>query len=301
MSARAHHALLMAAGGGGYVDDYVTPYGVWSAEKKLIRAYSGNAIRVRRSSDNAEQDIAFASGVLDTAALLSFVGANSGYVTKIYQQVAALTGADLVQATTAAQPRIVNAGTLEADYVWHDGSNDYLRATLPAGGMASAAATLFFRARINTVISGVIGGVVDVGYTGSGRGCAVYYDGRTTFAGIPGLCFGMADAGAVNYQIRTFPNSVRSAVGAPHKITVRFDRAPTAASDASIHMYMDGSDAGQTWGFSAGSDPSGAFDSPALNIGRQEAGGYYNQCGIHSIVLIAADALAQRVDIEALL
>ena len=138
MSARAHHALLMAAGGGSYVDDYVTPYGVWSAEKKLIRAYSGPAIRVRRSSDNAEQDIAYASGVLDTAALLAFTGANSGYVTKIYQQVAALTGADLVQATAAAQPRIVNAGTLEADYVWHDGSNDYLRATLPAGGIASA-------------------------------------------------------------------------------------------------------------------------------------------------------------------
>ena len=299
MSARAHHALLMAAGGGGYVDDYVTPYGVWSAEKKLIRAYSGNAIRVRRSSDNAEQDIAFASGVLDTAALLSFVGANSGYVTKIYQQVAALTGADLVQATAAAQPRIVNAGTLEADYVWHDGSNAYLRATLPAGGIASAAATLFFRARINTVTSAVVGGGIDLGYTGSTNGLAVGYDSRSN-AGTPGLSFEMANPGTSLFQIRTFPNSVRSAVNATHKFTVRFYRTPGGGSDASIHVYMDGSDSGQAWR-SAESGITGVFNSTALNTGRLEALGYYNQCGIRSIVLIAADALAQRVDIEALL
>ena len=299
MSARAHHALLMAAGGGAYVDDYVTPYGVWSAEKKLIRGYGGNAIRVRRSSDNAEQDIAFASGLLDTAALLSFTGANSAYVTKIYQQVAALTGADLVQATAGAQPRIVNAGTLEADYAWHDGSDDYLRATLPAGGMASAAATLFFRGRINTVISNVVGAAVDLGYTASGvTGCVINYDGQAV-VGRPGVGFGMANGGGANVQFRTFPDSVRSAVGATHKFTVRFDLAPTSATDASMHAFMDGSDAGQTWAATA--DPSGVFSCPALNTGRYEAVAYHDQCGIRSIVLVAADALAQRVDIEALL
>jgi hypothetical protein len=39
-------------------------------------AYTGAAIRVRRSSDNAEQDINFVSGDLDTQSLLDFVGYN---------------------------------------------------------------------------------------------------------------------------------------------------------------------------------------------------------------------------------
>jgi len=44
--------------------------------RKLRTAYSGNAIRVRRSYDNAESDIGFANnGILDTAALQSFVNA----------------------------------------------------------------------------------------------------------------------------------------------------------------------------------------------------------------------------------
>ncbi len=43
--------------------------------RKLRNAYSGSAIKVRRSSDNAEQDIGFdVNGYLDTTALLSFVG-----------------------------------------------------------------------------------------------------------------------------------------------------------------------------------------------------------------------------------
>lgn len=46
--------------------------------RKLRTAYTGNAIRVRRSSDNTSQDIGFnADGTLDTTAMLSFVGSNN--------------------------------------------------------------------------------------------------------------------------------------------------------------------------------------------------------------------------------
>jgi hypothetical protein len=45
--------------------------------RKLRNAYSGSAIRVRRSSDNAEQNISFVGNNLDTASLLSFVGAEN--------------------------------------------------------------------------------------------------------------------------------------------------------------------------------------------------------------------------------
>jgi hypothetical protein len=44
--------------------------------RKLRTAYSGSAIRVRRSSDNAEQDIGFVDNELDTTSMLDFVGYN---------------------------------------------------------------------------------------------------------------------------------------------------------------------------------------------------------------------------------
>lgn len=78
--------------------------------RKLRTAYSGNAIRVRRSSDNAEQDFGFVANVLDTASLLTFVGANNGFVTTWYDQSG---NANNVRQTTAIrQPLIVSAGVV---------------------------------------------------------------------------------------------------------------------------------------------------------------------------------------------
>lgn len=77
--------------------------------RKLRAAYSGSALRVRRSNDNTEQDIGFSGNDLDTAALASFVGSNSGYVVTWYDQ--STNAANATNATTTKQPRIVNAGT----------------------------------------------------------------------------------------------------------------------------------------------------------------------------------------------
>ncbi|HEV7231630.1 MAG TPA: arabinofuranosidase catalytic domain-containing protein [Bacteroidia bacterium] len=74
--------------------------------------YAGKAVQVRRSSDNTTQDIGFtAGGDLDTTALLTFVGAGSGYVSIWYDQSG--NGRDASQATAGKQPRIVNAGVIE--------------------------------------------------------------------------------------------------------------------------------------------------------------------------------------------
>jgi hypothetical protein len=80
--------------------------------RKLDKDYTGYCMRVRRSNDNAEQDIGFTSGGdLDTSSLTSFCGSNSGYVTTWYDQSG--NTRNLTMTTTANQPRIVNAGTVE--------------------------------------------------------------------------------------------------------------------------------------------------------------------------------------------
>lgn len=76
----------------------------------LNPSYTGKCLRVRRSTDNAEMDIDFVAGEIDTATLLTFCGAGSGYVTTWYDQSG--NANNFTQATSGSQPQIVNAGTL---------------------------------------------------------------------------------------------------------------------------------------------------------------------------------------------
>lgn len=113
----------------GLLDTYSGAAAAYSAARRLSSTYTGALIRVRRSSDNTEQDIGYDSNnVLDESALTSFVGANSGYVTTWYDQSG--NGKNATQSTAANQPRIVNAGTIEKlnnkPALYYDGSDDRL-------------------------------------------------------------------------------------------------------------------------------------------------------------------------------
>jgi hypothetical protein len=99
-----------------FTDLFGVPAAAYSLRKLSPNAvYSGAAIRVRRSSDNTEQDINFFSSdvdaTIDTTALSSFVGANNGFVVTWYNQNG--TANHFTQTTASLQPRIVNAGTVE--------------------------------------------------------------------------------------------------------------------------------------------------------------------------------------------
>jgi hypothetical protein len=93
------------------LDQLSAPAAAAYSLRKLRNAYVGNAIRVRRSSDNAELDIGFAaSDDLDTASLLAFVGAGNGFVTTWYDQSGNARNA--TQTDPTKQPRIVSNGVM---------------------------------------------------------------------------------------------------------------------------------------------------------------------------------------------
>jgi hypothetical protein len=110
--------------------------GSWSVARRLLSSYTGPLLRVRRSSDDNEQDIGFADdGSLDTAALLSFCGAGDGFVRTVYDQSGATR--DFGQSTAASQPLIVSGGVVDVNEgepsMLFDGTNDGLSTTsLPA-------------------------------------------------------------------------------------------------------------------------------------------------------------------------
>ena len=90
------------------------PGAVAAYSLRILKTGATNAIRVRRSSDNLEQDIGFVDGELDTVSLLAFVGTavtDYGYVKIFYDQSG--NSNDATQTNLAYQRRIVNAGTVE--------------------------------------------------------------------------------------------------------------------------------------------------------------------------------------------
>lgn len=106
-----------AAGGGGAITPALDGYGATPTHAyglaQLLSSYSGPLVRVRRSSDDVEQDVGFATGTkrLDTTALLAFVGGGSGYVTRWYNQGS--EGYYVGQGAMASQPRIASAGVVD--------------------------------------------------------------------------------------------------------------------------------------------------------------------------------------------
>lgn len=79
--------------------------------RKLRKAYTGSAIRVRRASDNTEQNIGFdALGNLDTSALTAFCAGTNGFVTAWYDQSNFANNA--TQSSALNQLQIVTGGSV---------------------------------------------------------------------------------------------------------------------------------------------------------------------------------------------
>ena len=122
---------ILQASGSYILDTYSGAVAAYSF-RKLSSSYTGNLIRVRRSSDNAEQDIGLSGDSLDTSALTTFVGANDGFIVKMYDQSGNIL--DVSQSTASLQMKIVSSGTVV--------TNNGLTASLATGDSLVSASTI---------------------------------------------------------------------------------------------------------------------------------------------------------------
>ena len=111
-----------------------------------LRSLTGGdpkAVRVRRDTDNAEQD--FTVSEINSGALVTFVGSgNNGFVETWYDQ----SGVNhATQTTDANQPKIVSSGSLLTDGITFDGTNDRLQLTSTLG--ITSVASHFVVANLN--------------------------------------------------------------------------------------------------------------------------------------------------------
>jgi hypothetical protein len=151
--------LASSVFGSGSVSQYILDlYGNAASAfslRRLSQTYTGSAIRVRRSSDNAEQDIGFNSaGSLDEASLSSFVGSGNYFLytqefdnaywakqrtTVTANQTTAPDGsntADLIVETTGNNTHLIQ--TISNTTLLESGSNYTLSVYLKKGPGATA-------------------------------------------------------------------------------------------------------------------------------------------------------------------
>jgi hypothetical protein len=79
--------------------------------RNLVGTSNPSVVRVRRSSDNTEQD--FTAAQVTDGTLTTFCGAGDGFVRTWYDQSG--NGLHLAQTTTGNQPQIVTSGALETE------------------------------------------------------------------------------------------------------------------------------------------------------------------------------------------
>jgi len=136
--------LWKTAAGGAvtYPLDLITPTARAAySTRKLRTAYAGNCMKVRRSSDSTTLDIGFVAGtgLVDTAAILTFCGAGDGFIDTWYDQ--STNASNATQATTTLQPKICASGAIITSInanpsIQFDGTDDLISTGLAASTLA---------------------------------------------------------------------------------------------------------------------------------------------------------------------
>lgn len=87
---------------------FVFPGAAAAYSLRALSPSTSNVIRVRRSSDNTEQD--FTAAQIESGSIVSFCGAGNGFVTTWYDQSG--NNRNLAQSSASLQPQIVSNGVL---------------------------------------------------------------------------------------------------------------------------------------------------------------------------------------------
>ena len=92
----------------GLLDTYPGATAAYSI-RQLRGGYTGSAFRVRRDSDDAEQDIGFVNNELDTASLETFCSGTDGFVVTWYDQISG-TPNNFVASKESGEPKVCSNG-----------------------------------------------------------------------------------------------------------------------------------------------------------------------------------------------
>ena len=133
----------------GVYDNFPGLVHVYEPARRTLTAYTGNLVRLRRASDDAEADFGYlANGNLDTAAIAAWA-AGASYIVTIYDQIG---GDNVTQGTAANQPLFTAAMLNGRAGAFYDGTNDYLRGAYTTGGALSQPFSAYALAQLDASV-----------------------------------------------------------------------------------------------------------------------------------------------------
>lgn len=239
---------------------------------RLLRAaYAGAGVRVRRASDNVEQDIGFSGEALDWAAAASFKGASSLLVKTWYDQSG--NGSDWANGTSGQQPTL-DTTNHEIDF---DGTDDTLFTSGNVDLSGTDKAASFLVARTSSTSTQVI---IEHG-NNIGKNILIFLSSGTLVQ--------VALDGGNNVD-----NLTGVGGGSFHLVTGIYDLG-AASNDDIVQAYKD-TVAGST---SANSDISGNFASQVLYCGTRGGSSFPFNGSMKEFVLFGSNVSAQRAVAEA--
>lgn len=253
--------------------------------KKLRSAYAGACLRVRRSSDNTEQDIGFdGNGDLDWAAADTFRAGGTLYVTKWYNQITGATF-DFINAVNANQP-VLDTSLKEIRGARTSSHRLYTSANLDL----SASDKLTFIARTRSPLSSW-GGLDNLHLFSANSGAntngfyvsflANAYDGAYNY-------YANDNDGSTYVDRHTHPSDSLAESQNMRVYTIRDDRSLNPNPGQTFKEYKNKTDVSASGGaiFAAG-DTSGNFPSVVANIGYLN--GAYGDFAISALFIWSGD------------
>ena len=251
--------------------------------RKLSSTYSGSALRVRRSSDNAEQDIGFVGNDLDTTTMESFCGAGDGFVVTWYDQSG--NGNDATQSTAASQPQIVSSGSTIT-------TNSKASITFATDSLSTSS----FNLTANEIFSSWVGD------PNSGANNRSIY--RMRPLGAFGTVDGFAheqDSANIFGDLTLLEGGAGNAIRSTNQggLTASQQLVSLDFQQSEILGYVDGSLAATINTVASGSTPVGVIDvTYQLDIGHITGAGYNYSGEMQELVIWPADQSANRTAIE---
>jgi hypothetical protein len=251
-----------------YLDE-LAPLPVTAVGLKKLISTATLAIRVRRSSDNVEQDIGFDGDDLDATALAAFVGTGDGFVRTIYDQTG--NGYHAQQATSSKQAKVVNGGTILGE-ITLDGSDDTYQ--VPSLAIGTQFVGLHGRLIFTPDSSARIVAEASANYISNSHTFVAY-----AYSTEGGLVCGSHATENNAVRSRSFP------VSGTGPWSVLYDRS-LAGSDE-IRAWRDGA---PLTGTNIGTtEQTGSFGTHNLNIGARNGSSLYCALKLGSLAIYSAD------------
>ncbi len=201
------------------------PVAGFSVARRLSINYLGDAMLIRRSSDNAVLSIGFIGEAVDTAAIAAFVGANNSFTATIFNQFG-VTNA--TQVTAANQPTIVVTGTIQTlggrPTVVFDGSTDEM--TLASSITAVHGFTVARKASNTNLLQYLLGG----------NGQGIVFGG--TLGVFTSILIISAGGSLISGVDNTLPHQVTFRMGTAGAGRLRVDGALTASGTTSANLVL---------------------------------------------------------------